>query len=298
MGSEMMKEQDHIQAIQKIINDHFDEAEGRIDQVYAASFTSVQAVLKRHWKHKKDIPSDLMSLPRNAWNVVSKIILRSKTKALPKTGKTKEVEAIIADDLLDLKGLEQKIENYVQPYQEEFDKEFADILHDIPALHREKFAKELELKVEQLNVPIEGAREAVVFLLAGIIGKMFSDKVTFGSSIATGKAVAISVYFSQLSWFGSLWAKIFGIPTWVSVAGAGAGLFAALLIAPMLTPVFELGINRFRAKKILRQTIAAARQKLSGKSRDAIDIAGKTAIYLQVLPDVVEMARKTAKAFM
>lgn len=293
-----MEKRDHKKAIIKIINDHFDQAEERVEEIYASHFSSTKEVLGRHWRHKKDIPSDLMALPRHAWGFFSKMIFRKKTKPLPKTGKVKEIEILIADNLLDLKGLEKKIENYIKPYQEKFEHEFTDILEQIPSLQQEKFSKELELHVERLNTPIEGTREAVIFLIAGIIGKVFSNKVTFGSSIATGKAVAASIYMSQLSWFGSLWAHLFGIPSWVGYAGAGAGVLAAVIVAPFLTPVFELGINKFRARKILRLAVESARQKLTGKGKDALDLAGKTAIYLQVLPDLIEVAKKTAKAFL
>jgi hypothetical protein len=40
------------------------------------------------------------------------------------------------------------------------------------------------------------------------------------------------------------------------------------------------------------------RVKLTRSSPDAFDIAGKTAIYLQVLPDIVEIAKRTAKVFL
>ncbi len=292
-----METKDYQKDIIGIINTHFDQAETRVDDVYASYFSSTKAVLGRHWRHKKDIPSDLMALPRHTWGFISGKIFRKKTKPLPKTGKTREIESLIADELLDLKGLEKKVEEYVKPYQEQFEQDFTDILEDIPSLQREQFTKELELHVERLNTPIEGTREAVIFLIAGIVGKVFSDKITFGSSIATGKAVATSIYMSQLSWFGSLWAHLFGVPSWVGYAGAGAGVLTALLVAPFLTPAFELGINKFRARKILRETVHAARQKLTGKSRDAVDLAGKTAIYLQVLPDLIEIAKRTAKTF-
>lgn len=292
-----MEQQFSEAALRNIIHEHLDEAGKRVDQVYAKHFASTRAVLARHWRHKKDIPADLMALPRHTWGFFSRTILRRKSQPLPKTGKARELEGVIAEQLLDLKGLEKKIEHYVQPYKDEFEHELSSILEQVPSLQRQAFTKELEMQVERLNTPIEGTREAVVFLIAGIVGKVFSKKVTFGSSIATGKAVAVSVYMSQLSWFGSLWAKIFGIPSWVGYAGAGAGVMAALIVAPLLTPVFELGINRMRARKILRQTVAAARQKLTGKGRDAVDIAGKTAIYLQVLPDIIEVAKRTARVF-
>ncbi len=286
---------DHGTAILKIINNHFDQAEERIGDVYATYFVNLREVLGRYWRHKRDIPSDLLALPRHTWNLMAGKFFKKQVKPIPKSGKMKEVERIISDHLLDLKGLEKKIEDYAKPYQMEFEKEYTEILKQIPALKRKKFTEELKKHLEKLSIPIEGIREAVLFLVAGIVGKVFSEKVTFGSMMATGKAVAASIYISQLSWFGSLWASIFGIPAWVSYAGAGAGIIAGVVIAPLLQPFFEIGINRFRAKRVLKDIVNSARQKLTAKGRDSFNIAGKVAIYLQVLPDLAELTRTTAK---
>lgn len=299
MGKMNIETLDHKRAILQIINDHFDLAETRVEEIYTAHFSSIGAVLKRHWCHKGDIPSDLIALPKHTWNFVAKKISKNvQTKEFPKTGKVREVEKIIAEQLLDLPGLEKKIEKYVHSCQERFELEFADILGQVPSLRREQFARELELQVARLQTPIEGVREAAVFLVVGIVGKIYSEKITFGSSIATGKVVVTSVYLSQLSWFGSLWAGIFGVPAWVGFAGMGAGMFAAIVVVPFLTPLFEIGINRFRARKILQSSVGAARNKLTGSGPDAFDVAGKTAIYLQVLPDLIEIGKNTAKAFL
>jgi hypothetical protein len=284
--------QNHEVEILKIINDHFDLAEERLEEIYVSHFANTKAVLGRHWRHKKDIPSDLMALPKHAYGSLAKIYSKKvQIKEIPKTGKVCEVEKIIAEKLLDLQGLEKKIEQYVQPYQDEF----TSILEQVPALQREKFLKELEIQVARLQTPTDGAKEAVVFIIVGLIGKVFGDKITFGSSMATGHAVALSIYMSQLSWFGSLWYSIFGAPAWVAYAGMGAGMLVVIVISPFLTPLFELAINCMRARKILKKSIAVARHKLTASDNDCFDIAGKTAIYLQVLPDIITAAKWAAK---
>lgn len=69
------------------------------------------------------------------------------------------------------------------------------------------------------------------------------------------------------------------------------------MAAPLLTPIFEVGINLIQAITILRSSISGSREKLTGDDSDAFDVAGKTAIYLQFLPDVIDAARKTARLF-
>lgn len=188
----------HKKAIKKIISDHFSEVEQRLDDVYRSHFGSMKTILSRHWRHKKDIPSDLMVLPRHTWNLISVKILRKQANPLPKSGKVKEIEKIVSDNLLDLKGLENKLKSYVEFYQLKFEEEFTDLLEKVPGLRRKEFAKELEEKLEKLNTPIEGTRETIMFLVAGLIGKVYSDKVTFGSAAATGQAIATSIYLNQL----------------------------------------------------------------------------------------------------
>lgn len=285
--------QDHDKNILKIINSHFDVAEERVDEVYSQHFSDTKKVFNRHWRHMKDIPYDLVSPFKYAYDYIAKIIVpNKKVYEFPRSGKSQEMEQIFSEQLLDLPGLEIEINTYVKPYQDLFENELSDILERVPALQREEFSEKLKLQIDRLQTPIDGAREAALFLVAGIVGKVFSGN--FSGSIAAGSAVGQTIYLSQLSWFGSLWASIFGAPAWVGIVGGGVGFLATLILAPIVTPLFELGINRIRAKKILMSSISSAREKLTGNGSDAYDIAGKTAIYLQFLPDVIDAARKLA----
>lgn len=293
----MKEDQKHHNAIQSIINNHFIQVEKRIDPICNSYFYNVREIFKRHWRSKKDIPHDLAAIPRHSWNFVAKKIFKKKFKSLPKSGKVKEIENIISEQLLDLSGLEKKIEDYLIPYQKEFEKSLSDIFESVPVSNRKKFAKMLESEIENLTTPIEGCRDAVMFLVAGIVGKVFSDKIVFGSMMSTGKAIASSIYMSQLSWFGALWANIFGIPAWIGIAGAMGGIAAGIIVTPLVSPLFEFGINRLRAKKILKEIVISAEEKLTDTGKDAFNVAGKIAIYLQVFPDIVHIAKKTAKVF-
>ena len=287
---------DHRNAIQQIIDDHFTEAEQRLEDVYQIYFASLKTIFSRHWRHKRDIPSDLLALPRHTWNLFAEKVLKKRTNPLPKSGKVKELEQIVSEKLLDLNGLEKKLKAYIESYQLIFEEQFTEVLEKVPSLKRKTFARELEAKIEQLTTPIEGTRDALMFLLAGLVGKIYSDEVTFGSAAAAGQGIATSIYVSQLSWFGSLWFSLFGsVPTWVNAAGVGGGILAGAIVAPLLTPLLELGMNKLRVRKVLKKTIYAARQKLTNEGPDAYDVAGKTAIYLQLLPDVLHLGKQIVK---
>ncbi|MFC1504352.1 hypothetical protein ACFL6D_02940 [Spirochaetota bacterium] len=287
----------HISEINRIVEEHFTEVDVRIESVNKKYFSDPKEVFARHWRNKKDIPSDLAAIPRHTWNIIAKYILKKKTITVPKSGKQKEVEAIIYTELLDIGGLEKKIEEYVKPYQEDFEAELRSVIGQVPVLKREEFSRELERNLEDLNIPVDGVRETVMFLMAGVVGKVFADNITFGSMLATGKSIAISMYMSQLSWFGYIWASIFGTPAWVSVIGIAGGVITALLVAPLISPLFEMGINRIRARRVLRNIVSYARKTLTEKGTSTVTIAGKIAVYLQILPDCLEMARKAVKLF-
>ncbi|MFQ5865525.1 MAG: hypothetical protein ACE5IW_09885 [bacterium] len=290
----MDNHQTYKSTILNIINQHFDEAYGRIDDICEKNFYSFSAVFNRHWRNKKDIPSDLLVIPRSLYNLTIGKIFKKIVKPFPRSGKVKELEKIIYQDLVDLSGLERKIEKHVEAHKLRFERDFVEILEHIPALQRDQFVRELEIQLERLKTPIEGMREAIMFLAAGIVGKVFSDKVVFGSMLGTGQAVATSIYLDQLSWFGSLWASIFGVPAWVSTVGAASGAMIGIIIASLLSPFLEVGINRLRAKKILQQVVSNAKEKLTKSGPDAFDVAGKIAIYLQTLPELIYLAKKIA----
>lgn len=291
-----MESQEIKNDVLKIINDHFNLAIDSVDDIYDKYFYDIKSVIDRHWRHKKDIPYDAVAPFKYAYNFVSKKVFPNrKIKTLPPSGKTQEMELIISEQLLDLPGLEKKINEYVIPYQKRFEQELSEILEKVPALQRDKFTEELKAQIDRLQTPVEGAREAALFLVVGVVGKVFSG--TFCGTISTGQAVATTIYMGQLSWFGTWWAHIFGAPAWVGVTGGVVGILVTLVVAPLLTPFFEVGINRIRAKKILRESICCARKKLTDTDSDAFDVAGKTAIYLQFLPDVIDAARKAAGIF-
>jgi len=280
----------------EIIDIHFKNAESRVDEIYECHFADIKTVFERHWHHKKDVPYDLITPLKYAYDfALKKIVPGKKLSEFPRSGKALEIEKIISEYLLDLPGLENKINEYVKPYQDLFEQELSDILKKVPALQREEFTKGLKLEIDRLQTPIEGAREATLFLVAGVVGKVYSG--AFSGTFTAGSAVGETIYLSQLSWFGSLWAHVFGAPAWVGWAGGFVGILITLIAAPLLTPFFEVGINRIRAKKILRSSIIAAREKLTDNQSDAFDVAGKTAIYLQFLPDVIDVARKAAGLF-
>jgi hypothetical protein len=67
---------------------------------------------------------------------------------------------------------------------------------------------------------------------------------------------------------------------------------ATLIIAPFLSSLLDVGINRIRGKKMLREIIEQVRTRIIKPPKDAVDVLGKLAVYLQLLPDIIHFAAK------
>jgi hypothetical protein len=260
-------------------------------------FASPSVVLSRHWRHRGDIPKELATLPRSAWGFIKSAASVKKNqpdKQLNSTslsGKQLELYTAIEVELLDLRGLDKNLQDYVAQYQANFDAKLSDLLNGLPTNQREEVERQLSHHIERMSLPVEGSREALMFLLTGLMGKGLGAS-GFGSSITTGQAAATAIYTSNLSWWGSLWVSLTGVPAWVGLVGATSGLMAALIIAPFFAPLLEVGVNRFRGKKMLLEIIEHVRTRVIKPPSDTVDALGKLAVYLQLLPDIIRFAAK------
>ena len=77
----------------------------------------------------------------------------------------------------------------------------------------------------------------------------------FGSALATGSAIASSVYLASQSWWGALWVQIAGIPTWVTLSGALNWSCRGLAVGTALCPLGEWLVNRWRGERYLEGII-------------------------------------------
>ena len=287
----------HRQNLNDIVESHLDEAKNRVTPVYLTYLASPGVVLSRHWRHRGDIPKELASLPRSAWGFIKSAASVRKNQpdkqlhSISLSGKQLELYTAIEIELLDLPGLDKKLQDYAAQYQTLFDAKLSALLNGLPTTQREEVEGQLARHIERMSLPVEGSREALMFLLTGLLGKGLGAS-GFGSSMATGQAAATAIYTSNLSWWGSLWVGLTGVPAWVGWVGATSGLMATLIIAPFFAPLLEVGVNRFRGKKMLLEIIEHVRTRVIKPPIDAVDVLGKLAVYLQLLPDIIRFAAK------
>lgn len=272
----------HQAALQAIIDAHFEQADQRVDAVYATYFASSKTVLHRHWRHRRDIPHDLLALPRSAWGLAMK--LAGKEHQTSPSGKENELRRILEQELLDLPGLEQALERYCVPVMLAYQHELAG-LDQLNAEQRQKFQDYLDHQLTRLQLPNEGLRDGLLTLTVMLTGKALGDKALMSSAASVGSTLAQGAYLGHQGWWAGFWASWFGSPAWVGWLGAGAGILSFLLAAPLIAPGIEIGLNRIRGRKLLHQAVQDAREQLC--ATDRMMLAGQLALYLQLLPDLV-----------
>lgn len=276
------------QQIQSLIDQHFAEAEQRIDEVYRIHFHNFTDIAKRHWRHRSDVPNDLMTLPRNLLGLLSKLTQRP-VPPLPESGKQREIQAVIAYELLDLQGLERKLEAACHPFLTQYENELA-CLGPLTTDQRARFEQYLAHQMERLNMPVEGARDGLIAVSLMLTGKAIGDKAMISSAASVGSTIAHSVYLSHQSWWSAFMVGWLGSPGWVGWIGAGSGIAGALLLAPLIAPGIEFGVNRLRARKILVDAVHNAAEQITQK--DGIVFASQVSLYLQILPDILHFLSK------
>lgn len=284
--------------LQRIICDHFRAAHGRVPAVYQANFASGTAIFRRHWENKRDIPQDFLSLPKTAYRVFhtafNKVRASTRTKsALPQklSGKEAALLRIIQQQLLQIEALGDKLLQKTREFSPDIIA--IETLTKSPLSPAEKVQIEqfLSQRIQSFTLPRDGSRDLLLFLTIGILGKGLGQKVAFGSSIATGAALAQSLYLSQQSWWGAIWLSWAGTPGWVSVMGATGGIALTLVLAPVISPLAEMLINRTRGEKHLHQLIDQVEKSTLRHRTDNLDIAGMFASYAQLAPDLLQLLK-------
>lgn len=279
--------------IEALINAHFEEVRERVPAFYDKHFSSFTAILGRHWRNKKDIPRDLAHIPIKLYGFGKRIISRKPIEMAPEpvSGKDAELMNLMIEDLLLISDLETKLQTYVAANSKEFEQYQEELAACLNQFSEEKVMQVINEHIQKINIPREGSREILVFLALGIAGKTLSSKIAFGSSLGLGAAIASSIYVSQQTWLGALWLKFSGIPGWVTMTGATAGIMVAFIIAPIITPISELMVNRMRGEKFLYNLVDQYQHQINDTSTDKLNLAGHLACYLQAMPELIQALR-------
>lgn len=278
-------------SLQQLLDTHFAAAHGRVDSFYRRHFLSLREVLARHWRHRRDVPRDLANVPRMTWRLARKLVGKPVADGERFSGKELALADAIATELLDLPALERSllelIESHPALQHHEADELRALLSSYTPEECRERVAK----AVAKLGVTQEGGRDLLIFLGLGLAGRALGDKIAFGSAALIGSTVATSLYIGQQSFFAALWSKWFGAPAWVSVSGALGGFVLLLLATPVFAPFLEVGVNRFRARSFLHETVDQLHRQLLEPRADAYSFAGYVGTCVQLIPDLLAALR-------
>ncbi|GLS24726.1 hypothetical protein [Marinibactrum halimedae] len=277
---------------QAIVDTHFLLAHERVDPFFSHYFLSVKHVWQRHWRHKADIPQDLLNLPKSAWRLCTAPLRKGKTAPPPlMTRKEKELTERLQVELLALPTLHQQLFEHLQSHPTFCDEQWSELQSLLSPFSEEEAHHQLSSAINRLTITQEGGRDFLLFISLGIIGRGLSDKVAFGSAMTLGSSAATGAYMSQQGFFGGLWASWFGVPGWVSATGAVAGFGLVLIATPLLSPLTEVGINRIRGRKALTKIVDEAHQQMGHQHKDLSTLAGHLGTFMQMLPDVVQLLK-------
>ena len=272
------------EALRDDIDAHFAEAHQRVESVYRQHFRSLPKVLQRHWQYRRDVPADLAALPRSVWRLVSR---RGKSER-PLTGKEQAIAQLIAVDVLDLDGLQARLFQRLESHPD-YRPETVDALRAELAGDPEQAAQRLREAVARWGLSQDSSRDLLLFLVLGLAGRGLSDKVLFGSASLIGMSAASSLYLSQQGGLAAWWASWFGVPGWVTLGGAAAGVVGVMALTPVLAPFIECGFNRLWRRQRLHRLLDEVHQQLRPPLREHLWQYGS---YLQFLPDLLQLLRQ------
>ncbi|GAB3369339.1 hypothetical protein NCG89_08475 [Spongiibacter taiwanensis] len=266
-----------------MLDAHFIAARERVDEAYHHHFASLGSVLKRHWQHRRDVPADLLTLPRGLWQVLS-----GRRGPRPLTGKEQAVAEIMAREVLDLPGLQQKLLFHLEGHPDYRPDAIAQLQAELAPYDADEALRRLHLAVAQWGQRHDNSREFLMFLGLGLLGRSLSDKIAFGSASVLGVSLASSAYLSQQGALSALWASWFGVPGWVAVSGAIGGFAVAIAATPLISPFLEYGFNRWGTRRRLLQMVDAVHREIRAPLGDRLWRVGA---YLQFIPDLVQVLR-------
>ncbi|GAA3947717.1 hypothetical protein [Allohahella marinimesophila] len=281
--------------LRAIVKTHFVAARARVGDVSKGELLSARSIARRHWQYRRDIPRDLVSMPRTVWRGMRGLLRRSgpEESGSPKvlSGMEAAMLIVIRNDLLDLPGLQFKLHERLLEADPQLDDAQA-LLQELAGEDRlDAVERYLAGELERLSTPSEGTRDLLVFMLIGVISRGSGLNATFGSALAAGSATASAVYVASQSWWGALWLQFSGMPAWVSVAGAVGGLGVAVVLTPALAPLSEWLVNRWRGERYLHDLVDQVEHNLLENRKDGLDLAGRLAGLAQFAPDLLALLR-------
>lgn len=279
------------QELQDLIQGHFTAAHLRVDCVYLKHFASLHTILYRHWQYRQDIPRDLANIPRAILRLGKRMVGRNEESAITLSQKELAITDILVDELLDLHLLEQVLVEQIKKHPNVDTAHLDELQQLVNEYTPEQAHQRLHQALSRLTLTHEGSRDMVIFFTLGMLGRSFNDKLAFGSALGLGSAAATSLYISQQSYWGALWAKWAGVPAWISISGAVGGALVLLAATPLIAPLTECGVNRIRARKFLHEVVSRVENNILQTKPDATSIAAHIGTYIQFLPDLIQALR-------
>ncbi len=279
------------QELDRLLDTHFAKVREGAPRFYARYFASLRSVASRHWQYRRDVPRDLATLPRFTWRALQRLSGRKVEAGRRYSGKELALAGLIGGELLRLPELEETLLCHLSRHPELDLGKQAEVQAIVARYSAADLEQKLKEAVARLAVDHEGSRDLLLFLALGMLGRAVSDKIVFGSAGLLGASAAGSLYISQQPFLSALWLKWTGVPSWVSLAGGSVGFVLLLALTPVLAPVVEFGVNRFRAERMLATIVDQVQRQLQNPGHDGYTLAAYTGTYIQLLPDLLNILK-------
>jgi len=281
--------------VTQLLTAHFAAAHTRVPEFYRRHLVSVRAISTRHWRHKRDIPKDMATVPRVLWRLSSRLWIKGPLLPEALSGKEKALLDTLENELIQMHSLQQQLNRVAECWIPEWSSCEAALQQPLTTEQSKAVMQFLQDRLSRHSGTREGGRDLLLFLLVGSLGRQLGSQlgsqITFGSALATGAAVANGVYLSQQSFWGLIWAKMAGVPAWVGWVGASGGFLATLAVAPLLSPLAELAMNRLRGERYLHKMLNQIERKNFGNRGDMVDMMGSLGSLSQLAPDLLALLR-------
>lgn len=258
---------------QKIL-EHLDAAEAQLGEAYQ-QLRQFKDIRRRHWSYPKEAILDpLRPLLR----------LFKQDHKLPNR-RDQQLSLALTEEWLALPQLFQQLNKLCLEYSD------SDPLHHLNQTQQTQLIEALNKQMTRLGLSRDGLRDGGMIAAIALGQLVAKQSSVSGSAFALGAGVGGNLYLAQHTGFNWLWLHVTGVPAWVSIASGLAGLLLTLMMLPLISPLAEWLIWRWRGKRIMKDYLHQVREALLKPKYNGVDAASILAQYAQWLPDALALIR-------
>jgi hypothetical protein len=148
-------------------------------------------------------------------------------------------------------------------------------------------------KINKWGSKGETGSKTVQIVTEILIGSFLAGEIGRGFGVPGGVLAANAIYLSQIGFFSSIWATIFGTPAWVGIlGGAVGGGVAFFVISPALGALVERAVNQVvdLNEEIRKSYESIIKTIVYGKegTQEKESLLGKSINFIDIVTEAVD----------